>query len=307
MKKVTIMITLSLTVLMLAILTMPAMAVDITVDGDISDWGLSGLQTGAWDAANTWIPTIGGISFFVEDNQDPQNVLAVNYDPLYTGVHIYGNKDFQGIYSEEYLGSEPFTEPYGGEGFDIEAMYVTESDTHIFTLIVFSMDVREDIPFYMGDLALDFGPGGGYGYERGVNFHVRAEDGFNGQLYGIYATPNENCWTIPTPFGQNRPAEIDFSIVDETADVLGFAAVNYADLGKKDHDQDNWVVEVGIPKTAIGTDLPDDPVEAIRRFWITENCGNDSGPSIPEFLSIAIPVGMLVGMFMVLRRKRERR
>ena len=303
MKKTNLITTLSLTVVMLAVMAAPAMAVPITVDGGISDWGLS--LTGDWGTDSTWVPTVGGISFFVEDNQDPLNIGA-NHDPLYTGVHIYGNKDFQWIYNEPLLGGL-YNEPYGGEGYDIEAMYVTEDSTHIFVLIIFSTGVYlDDVPSYIGDLALDFGAGGGYGYEHGVNFHVLNTGGYDGQKYGIYATPTDDCWTIPTPFTGNRPAEIDFSIVN-TANTLGFAQVNYASLGISDHGRNNWVVEIGIPKAAVGNpDLPDDPAQAIMDFWISETCGNDSGPSIPEFLTIVIPAGMLVGLFYVVRRKRQR-
>jgi hypothetical protein len=312
MKKVNLLTILLVTTVILAIMTMPAMAVSITVgDDDISDWGLAGLPTTTsdWSTANTWVPTVGGVSFFAEDNQDPLNTGAINYNASYIGVHIYGNSTLQGVYREPLLPGDR-AEPYGGvngefgEDFDIEAMYVTEDSTNIYALVIFSTGMLNGDPYELGDLALDFGPGGGYGYEYGVNLH-RVHNTY-GQEYGIYATPTDNAWTIPHLFTVNTPVEIDFSVVDPT-NALDSAQVDYLVLDKIDHGRTNWAVELAIPKDAVGNPgLPDDPAHAIMKFWITEPCGNDAGPSIPEFLTIAIPVGLLVGLFYVLRRKRQK-
>jgi len=295
-------------VVALMLLVMPqAMAVDINVDGDIDDWGLEKLKTGDWSAPSTWVPTKDGISFFVEDNQDPKNVGAINYNASYTGVHIYGNKTFQDNYTEPLLRGV-WAEPVGGLGgkfgemYDIEAMYITENDTHIFVLIVFSTGVYENKPFVIGDLALDFVPGiGGYGYEYGLNLHRYGDT--KGQEFGIYETLTEDSWTVPQ-FQENKPAEINFSVVDPNSS-LGTAVVVYSNLGKDDYGFANHIAEIAIPKNVIGNpDLPDDPKQVIGMFWISEYCGNDAGPSIPEFLIVLIPVGIILGLMYYLKERK---
>ena len=279
-----------------------AMAVDINVDGNIDDWGLSELKTGDWSNPSTWVPTKDGISFFVEDNQDPYNIDAINYNASYTGVHIYGNKTWQNTYREPLLVGNR-AEPYGGEDgkfgekYDIEAMYITENKSYLFVLIVFSTGMLGDKPYELADLAMDFTPGGGYGYEYGVNLHRVGNEA--GEKYGIYYISSDSGWSVPYTFYENKPAEIlDFS------DKKGEAIVKYGALNKYDFGRNNWVVEIAIPKAAIGNPgLPDDPGQAIKKFWISEQCGNDAGPSIPEFITILIPVGLILGTLYFLRRK----
>ena len=296
-------------VVALMLLVMPqAMAVDINVnDGSINDWGLSQL-TGDWSDENTWIPTIDGVSFFVEDNQDPFNTAAANYNASYTGVHIYGNRTYQTVYREPLLAGT-WAEPYGGERYDIEAMYVTENTTHIFVLIIFSelypYWASQGLPSELADLALDldFNPAtGGYGYEYGVNLHRLGNQ--NGQKYGIYATPNDSCWTVPSPFIQNKPAEINFSVVN-ASNILGYAIVSYFNLNKDDFGKSNFAVEIAIPKSAVGNPtLSNNPSEALKRFWISERCGNEAGPTISEFLTILIPAGIVIGVMIYIRGKK---
>ena len=278
-----------------------AAAVDITIDGDISDWYLN--LSGDWSDESTWIPSSPDISFFVEDNQDPYNTNAINYNSSNTGVHIYGNSTFQAIYREPLLTgnrAEPYSGPGGtfGEGYDIEAMYITENDTYIFVLIVFSTGMLGDEPYHLADLAMDFGPGGGYGYEFGVNLWRVGNT--TGDKYGIYYISGDSGWTVPSPFYENKPAEIvNFS------DKRGEAVVAYGTLNIYDHGRNNWVVEIAIPKNVVGvSSLPDDPGQVISKFWISEYCGNDAGPSIPEFLSISIPIGLMLGALYWFRRSR---
>ena len=144
-------------------------ATTINVDGNIDDWGLQNLTIGNWSDSSTWIPAIDGISFVVEDNQDPLNTMAINYNASYTGVHIIGNKTYQDIYREPLLVG-PQTEPYGGpqgkygEEYDIEAMYVDENDTHIFIAIVISTP-----DWVIPDIALNLDANnitGGYGFKN---------------------------------------------------------------------------------------------------------------------------------------------
>jgi len=287
----------------------PSAAVDINVDGNLDDWGLSKLKTEDLSDPNTWIPTISGVSFFVEDNQDPTLTGAYNYNPSYTGVHIYGNNTWQATYHESYvyMGSTPVAEPVNGgnpigwlrEPYDIEAIYITENKTHIFVLIVTS---AYDTSGPLGDLALDFWLGGEYGYEYGVNFH--REGNKDGELYGIYETTKPGSWDVPDNYHPNTPGEINFSVVG-ASDKVGKATVAWS-MGNPDYNINNMFIEVAIPKDAINNPtLPPEPDKAIRKVWMSEYCGNDSGPSIPEFLTVLVPAGIIFGFIGYVRRRRK--
>jgi len=272
-------------------------AVNITVDGDISDWGLSQLMTGDLSDLNTWIPTKSGISFVVEDNQDPDLTLADNYNPDYIGVHIYGNSTWQAEYHEPYvyIGSTPYAEPMNGgnptdwvrEIYDLEAIYITENDSYIFVLVVTS---AYDSTGPYGDLALNFLPGGDKGYEFGINFHRNWNK--DGDLYGIYMTTKSGSWSEPD-YHPGVPGEINFSVVADS-DKIGEAIVAIA-YDNPDYGKDNMFIEIAIPKDVIGSPtLPSKPDEAIKCVWMSEYCGNDSIPSIPEFMLILIPAGVIL-------------
>ncbi|MEA2074559.1 MAG: hypothetical protein U9O85_02320, partial [Euryarchaeota archaeon] len=69
MKKINVLTILSLTAVVLAMMTVPAMA--YTINGDLDDWGLSALKTPSnWNNANSWVPN-NGVYYKVEDNMNP--------------------------------------------------------------------------------------------------------------------------------------------------------------------------------------------------------------------------------------------
>jgi len=283
-------------------------AVDIVIDGNISDWGLSKLMTNNWSNPNTWIPDKPGISFFVEDNQDKDLTNAENYNPDYIGVHIYGNSTWQAEYHESYVyigsvpGTVPCAEPINGlnptatarEPYDLEAIYITENDSYIFILIVTSdwSYVSSGSVGLEGDLALNFWPEGDLGYEYGINFYRPSNT--EGDLYGIYLTVKRNSW-IPAQYYTNKPSEINFSVID-SGDKVGTAIVAWS-KGNPDYGISNAFIEVAIPKDVIGNPtLPMEAKDAIQVVWYAEHCGNESGPSIPEFMLILIPVVMILAL-----------
>ena len=123
-KKTLVIVLIAIAILWLA---NPAMAAPaITVDGDLSDWGLSSLQTGDWSQDMTWLPD-HGIWFVVGDNHNP----AHSVNPA--GVHIRGTKENYMTFNEEKRRlkgtNDWYSMPYGGELYDIEAMYFTQDSS----------------------------------------------------------------------------------------------------------------------------------------------------------------------------------
>lgn len=272
--------------LALIILLAPAvMAYDHTIDGDLSDWGLSKLYTGDWSQNDTWVPDLPGIRFVVEDNYD--NDLAPYTS--YVGVHIVGVSPSYTYYDE------PYQEPIGEELYDVEAMYVDENDTHIFVALVVSAE-----SWAIGDLALNLDADvttGGYGYEFGVKLNTTS-----GVLYGIYETPNDDCWTEPIHGPASAPATIDVN----NATYMGINAVGaWVDMGVSDWGRTNYVIELAIPKSAVGMDgknLADAPLPKVIR--LAEPCGNEDIPiTIPEFISMLVPIMAIIGLACAIRLK----
>ncbi len=266
-------------VILLFVIPQQALAYDHVIDGKLDDWGLSKLYTGDWSKNDTWVPDLPGIRFVVEDNYDKDSEQYTNY----VGVHIVGVSPSYTYYDE------PYQEPIGEELYDIEAMYVDENDTHIFIALVVSAP-----SWAIGDLALNLDANtatGGYGYEFGVKLNTES-----GILYGIYETPTDNCWTEPVHGPAKAPATIDIN----NATYTGKKAIGaWVDMGVLDWNMKNYVIELAIPKTAVGMSvgqkLTDAPLPKVIR--ICEPCGNEDVPiTIPEFMTMLIPMMSIIAI-----------
>jgi len=310
-RKAELIMTLSLTVIALAVMTTSAAALKYTIDGDLSDWGVD--LTGDWSVNETWLPCPGhdSVEFIVEDNVDPE------WGGYAHGVHIQGtgcsytryyeNKVYCTHY-EKYM-----TEPIGGEPYDIEAKYLDEDDDYIYVAIVTSMDPNgsgnlEPIDFAMnldGDDST-----GEYGYEYGVKLHT--SDGI--PQWGIYYLPD---WEEPYYCEENRPGKMVGTGGGKTGTANGtYVQCTSCNLGESctfsghsytgcDHGVPNYVVEMAIPKSAVnmtGKNLIEPPFP--KSLWTCDTCGNDTIDNpIPEFLTIVIPVLAILGLIYVHRRK----
>ncbi len=274
-------------------------AAAVNIDGDLADWGvtLNELKDGLSDPGvpgengnvSAWLP-YSGIYFVVEDNRNPGA-------GSYTGVHISGIGSSYSPYVEDLIGGKP--QPIGGEMFDMEAMYLTENSTHIFVAIVYSGDASA-----IGDLALNLDGDkstGDYGYEFGVKLRVYPDDPVGyARNYDIYSTLAPNSWTEAAE-EEGSPARI----VVDNATKVGEAKGYWADTGIEDFGKPNYIIELAIPKSAVGMagkNLPDQPLP--KNIHLTEYCGNDVIEiPIPEFGLMAIPVGIVLGLVYTIRRK----
>jgi len=293
-RKAKLIMTLLLTVIVLAVMTTSAAALNYTIDGDPSDWGID-ILTGNWSLNDTWVPN-DGVEFVVEDNVDPRWAGYAH------GVHIKGVGSNYTRYYEDKVWSSHYNasvvEPLGGEPWDLEAKYLDEDDRYIYVLIVTSLapDAKGDSA--PGDLALNLDGNsstGEYGYEYGVKLGTNTglSQGDIGYL------PD---WEVPKYIPENRPSV--FKGYLSGGDKNGTATVVYKQIPVDDYGHHNYVIEMAIPKDKVGMagkSLKDPPTKTIH---ICDACGNEHiDNSIPEFLTIVIPVGAILGLIYVHRRK----
>ena len=274
---------LSLTAVMLvAMMTVPAMAYDI--DGDLSDWGV--------DPGSDW------------DSETAKVQIKENWP---------------------YAGGNP-----GDERCDIEAMYIDEDENGpwIYFGIVtstpeqgFTYGSHRIIP---GDLALDLNPPAGwlkpydsdgkYGFEYGVKLTSYDYSGAGkgtpvpGHIGSVFENP---VWKkiSPSIISQNN-AEFSNMVQGSGRSMLKWEATDgdiaYVQDDWSDEGYVNYVIEMRIPKSALGISEG-----GVLNLVATQSCTNDIIESeltytpIPEFSTIAIPVGMILGLFYFYRRKRQ--
>ena len=90
---------------------------------------------------------------------------------------------------------------------------------------------------------------------------------------------------------------------------IGQAEINYSEYldWPTDNGAPNYAIELRIPKSALGISNG-----GTADLLATVSCTNDvivienfNYSEIPEFTTIAIPVGMIIGLFYLFRRKRQ--
>ncbi|MBO8183046.1 MAG: hypothetical protein H0Z28_09680 [Archaeoglobus sp.] len=285
----------------LVLMIFPAVAVSITVDGNPSDWGPTGFLTGDWSKNDTWLP-YSGIQFIVEDNRNPKagNPNAFEYPS--EGVHIRGSGSSYVFYDEPqvlYKGTTPVWEPYGGENYDLEGVYFYQDNNYVYLLIVTSVPPDGKGDEAPGDLRIDINKSlnspDGYKYEMGVK--LGNNTGLKqGHLYLV------SDWAETPSY---IPANLPNRIVSGT-DLGAVAAFNYTtfpqgNLGTgQDAGEPIYVVEMKIAKTQLG--LTPGTYVRFSDFSAVDNCTNDA-ISVPEFVSLLIPLGIIVGFVYFHKRK----
>ena len=300
MRKANVITALALAVVMLAIMTTPAVALmKYTIDGDLSDWGLD-LVNDDWSLNATWVPD-DGIEFRVEDNMDPM------WSSTYNGVHIRGTAPTFVRYYEEMV-LKPSTgnyvpEPVGGEKYDIEAKYLDEDDGYIYYAVVTSLRPDATGNSAPGDLAMELDNNiatGEFGYEYGVKL------GTNTGLsqWDIGYLPD---WELPTVIPDNKPSV--FKGYQTGGYKNGTVTGAYVNLVRQDHGVDNWIIEMAIPKNNVsmaGKSLWDDPLP--KMIHLADACGNDHVDNpIPEFTTIAIPVAGILGLVLFFNHRKHKK
>jgi hypothetical protein len=302
-----------LSVVMLAMMTVPAQAYDI--NGDLTDWGLGewykGLNNGP---AGYWVPDSPTAYFVVEDNRDPDltsysEYFWPNYKDIF-GVHIEGQGSLD-KYGSSYTDYDELpimghAQPAGGEICDIEALYFDSDPSTAYFAIITSVPEEQ-----MGDLKI-----------------ILAGDTYGIVLQGtdmgeVYKGDNDNWVKCANDYNPGWPAQpldtgADFRVdLDDPGTYMGNAVVAYVDSGHDDNnhtyswgffDGKNYIIEVSVPRTAL--DL--NPSGGVLDLYATLWCGNDQieigqvrYSEIPEFTTIALPVCMIFGLFYYYRRKRQ--
>ena len=288
--------TLALTVMLLVTMASTAAALKYTIDGDPSDWGID-ILTGDWSVNETWVPN-DGVEFIVEDNRDPRWGGT-------TGVHIKGvGSSYERYFEDKVMHRDGYlvAEPYGGEKWDLEAKYVDEDDEYIYILIVTSLAPDATGDLAPGDLALNLDADdttGEFGYEYGVKLGTKT--GLS--QWDIGYLPD---WEEPYYIPENRPSV--FKGYLEGGYKTGTAIGAYVQIPVSDNGEPNYVVEVAIPKDKVGMagkNLTDSPLP--KMIYTCDACGNDHVENpIPEFLTVAIPAGMVIGLVYIWKRRQRK-
>jgi hypothetical protein len=265
-----------------------------TIDGDLDDWGVN-LSAGLGSDESAWVPSSLTADWIVEDNIDGEAYPGYTDWTGYsaTGVHIKGHGALYDNYEEPkiiaYNGGE-YISPSGGEHYDIEAMYFDSDASYAYFAIVTSYS-----EYGMGDLAIDI---------VGDKYGIVLQDDEPGTSKGqIYHNPT---WkqVDPNQFPANGPYRITGGTLN------GIGSVAYVNSGIPDYSYSNYIIEISAPRTALGSPSNGQLSDLHTTIW----CGNDvidlkevTWEEIPEFTTIAIPVGMIFGLFYFYRRKRQSR
>jgi hypothetical protein len=305
MKKVKFLTILSLTAVMLAMMTMPAMAATYEIN-QLHTWGVT-LDDSATEviyshdyktlANSDWIPDSSTADYVVEDNIDRITYPTITPPPVgkYGGLHIIGTGSSNTPYLEPLLKGHGGVVPPSGapqtapsrETNDIEAFYFDSDATNAYFAIVVSKPVSE-----MGDLALDLDTTSGYEY--GIILQTRDSSFTEGDVCS-----GNIVWSNPSDFPNEGPYRV--LSADNTHSV---ATVSIVDSRVSDYGSTNHVIEISVPRSALGN-------PSLSNLHATTSCGNDFVElknvnwEIPEFTTIAIPVCMILGLFYFFRRKRQ--
>ena len=212
-------------------------------------------------------------------------------------------------------------EPYGGELYDMEAMYFDDYyDGSIggwayFATVLSHPPEPNVYPTIAGDLALDLDRDpatGEYGYEYGV----KIEGPDKGMICYM-----PDWHPVVDGLPQNSPGVFT---CDGPSSVVkggpGTAQVAYVNAGINDYPAgcnpvqtpclENYIIEVGVEKAYLG--LPE--MEQISSLHATQTCGNDEieidfkwdFPS-PEVFSVALCVALISPAFVYLAIKRRKK
>jgi len=291
------------------LLVVPAMAA-FTIDGDLSDWGLTNLATGDWSQPATWVPT-DGIVYTVEDNHNPNHA---GFPAAEYGVHIQGNGHSYTFYDEpkvQLANVNPtyyVSPPYGNEKYDLEAMYFKQDADYLYIAVVTSEPPNALSDRQPGDLALNLDQSsttGDFGYEYGVRLGTANTAGFHqGDIIKLpkwqdnsYITPQAPDIMVGMLSGGSKVGKAEIAYTNTWMTKLDN---NY----QLDSGVPNYVIEIKIAKSDLGL-ASGTPIN-FGSVYLAENCMNDH-IYVPEFPTVAVSVGSVLGVAIIVYSIRYRR
>jgi hypothetical protein len=311
MKNVTVITVFTLSALLLALMTVPAMAATYTIDGKLTDWGLDDLYGYSnWDKPDLWKPDSPTAYYVVEDNIDTNTYPSHTDWSGYSvgGVHIYKDASSEGTFIEQKINGQ-YIQPCGGEMSDIEAMWFDSDANNAYFAFVTSVNQS-----WIGDLKIVLN-----GVPYGVVLQGNEDD--LGKVYqgdSWIKTTNllgpgwgvcdENAdWRIDTSPGQCVYTGYKGTVVWNSTGLPQDNSWDYSTWGLGQFDGSNHIIEIRVPRAAIGSPTGGQ----LASLYATLFCSNDViriGEvkfNIPEFATVAVPVCMILGMFYFFRRKRQ--
>jgi len=219
-----------------------------TIDGNLSDWGVNA-------ASALWIP--GSSAVVTGSLGTPERGTA-------NGI----------IYAvEDVVGENGYVQPgYGGQTFDVEAMYMKADHDYLSIAIVTGFPMTGAQGYQPGDIALAFSenPGNAPVYTYGLTL---VDHGMlaASSLYQVGGN-GDWAWGLPNWAGAGGPTIMtgtNAALVESGLDVA------YAQIAL-----DRWVIEAAIPTSLFGDDWKGG--DFITSHWAM-TCGND-------FLDTTAPV-----------------